>query len=336
MKRISGLIMILAWMLTSCGTGPGGLQFTATPGTDPVAAGVQLIQQDMILRLTQQEIEARRIEAGAQMTATQQVLGLTATAARQNEEGRQTQAASAATKTVWNVTVAAAQAQDTATAEAQASATAQAFVAATTTAAAQATATQAAVLGLTATVAAEGTESADQKTRQAPIDEARARELAAQAESAELAAARERMTNGVMAWGPWAGFAVAMGAAIYFARKYLRIRAFKPDERGDAPYLVIDGTQVIDLDGMPGALLDLKTQTAPMLTSIENAAQIKARDQFIDLNTRGLPNQFQERKATGQMPMAGPGVKIELAPYAEVQKLLGSAETQLNDEEIGR
>jgi hypothetical protein len=150
-----------------------------------------------------------------------------------------------------------------------------------------------------------------------------------------LAAERGRMTNGVMAWGPWVGFAVALGAAIYFARQYLRVRAFKPDERGDAPYLVIDGVKVLDLDAMPGALLNLKTQTAPLLTSPENAAQIKARDQFINLNTRGLPNQFAtERKPVGQMTMPGGAPKIELTPYVEMQKLLGGAEQQLSDEEI--
>jgi hypothetical protein len=333
MKRMLWLVwMLLA--LTGC-AGQSATLPTATPGVDPVAAGVQLIQQDMVLRLTQQAIEAARIEAGAKMTATQQVIDATATAVRHAEEAQQTQVASAATQTVWNVTVAAAHAQDTATAEAQAAATAQAFVQATSTAAAQATGTQAAALAITATVVANGTATADAKTQQAPILAAQNRELEARVQSAELAAERERMTNGVMAWGPWAGFAVALGAAVYFARQYLRVRAFKPDDRGDAPYLVIDGVKVLDLDAMPGALVDLKTQTAPALTNSENAAQIKARDQFIDLNTRGLPNQFApERKPSGQMPMPGSGPKVELAPYAEVQKLLGNAEQQLNDEEI--
>lgn len=327
MKRILWIVL-MSLALTACGAGQPTVLPTATPGMDAVSAGVQLIQQDMVLRLTQQAIESQRIETGARLTATQQVLDATATALRHAEEAQQTQVASAATRVVWNVTVAAAKAQDEATAQAN-------NIQGTSTAAAQATGTQVAVLGITATVVAAGTATADYKTQQAPIVEAQNRELAARVQSAELAAERERMTNNVMAWGPWVGFAVALVAAIYFARQYLRVRAFKPDERGDAPYLVIDGVKVLDLDAMPGALLNLKTQTAPQLTSPENAAQIKARDQFIDLNTRGLPNQFApERKPVGQMTMPGGASKVELTPYVEVQKLLGSAEQQLSDEEI--
>lgn len=324
----SAIAIILLAVLVGCSMASGNnLQPTATPGTDLGSGVVQLLQQDAVLRLTQQAIDSQRIETGAKMTATQQVVDATSTAVRYAEDSKQTQEASAATKTVWNVTVAAGKAQDTATAQAN-------FAASTATSAAQATATQATVLGQTATIVARETSTAEYKTQQAPIVAAQQTEVKARAISADLAAEREKMTNGVIAWGPWVGFAVALAAAIYFARQYLRVRAFKPDERGDAPYLVIDGAKVLDLDALPGALLDLKTQTAPLLTSPENTAQIKARDQFIDLNTRGLPNQFQERKPTNQMMMTGGGPRVELAPYVEVQKLLGSAEQQLSNEEI--
>ncbi|RPH61232.1 MAG: hypothetical protein EHM81_04665 [Chloroflexi bacterium] len=313
--RVFGLWVLSTVVLASCGTTPT-TQPTATVGIDPVAAGVQLIQQDMALRLTQQFIENERLKAGAMMTATQQFLDVQATVVERSRQERAAAQAATATYQVFEVTRDAAYAQGTATAQAQGTQQAIAYQVATGTAQAQAT---------------ENTVKATQETNRWNLQ---ATAQAAQAESAKLAADRERMTNGVIAWGPWVGFGIALAAAIFFAQKYLHVRAFKPDERGDAPYLVIGGQQVIDLDGLPGALLDLKTQQAPLLTNPENTAQIKARDQFIDLNTRGLPNQFMERKPTAQMPMPGATARVEIAPYAEVQKLLAGAEEQLSGEEV--
>lgn len=313
MKRV---IFFVLMMCLSSGCGGSSAQQTPTPGMDAVSAGVLLIQQDMALRLTQQAIDAERVETGARMTATQQVISAQETA---QERGRQQQLAdqaATATYQVFEVTRDAAYAQATSTAQAQATGTAQAFV------------------GMTATIAAGQTATSVAQTQEAPIIAARNKEIQAQADSVALAAERERMMNGVIAWGPWVIVFIALGAAIYFGHKYFRIRIFKADERGDAPYLVI-GNQIIDLDALPGPLLDLATKSAPLLTSPENAANIKARDQFIDLNTRGLPYQFQERKPTGQMPMPGPSSKVEIAPYGDVQKLLGAAEDQLGDEEVG-
>jgi hypothetical protein len=331
---VIALVLMALAAIGGCTAGNMQQQATATQGMDAVSAGVQLIQQDMVLRLTQQAVENARIEAGAKMTATQQVVDAAATVdekARKDKaaaveaarEEKATAMAATATYEVWQIT-------------AQAGQTMQAIEYSNATSTVQAAETKQAIayMAATDTSQAQATEKSVKATQDTTTWNLRATQQAAEAESAKLAAEREKMTNGVTAWGPWVGFAIALAAAVYFARQYLRVRAFKPDERGDAPYLVVDGVKVLDLDAMPGALLDLKTQTAPLLTSPENAAQIKARDQFIDLNTRGLPNQFQERKTNGQMPMLGSGVKIELAPYVEVQNLLGNAEQQLNDEEI--
>jgi hypothetical protein len=338
MKRIlviSTLALILITLGGCSAAGYTNQQATATPGMDAVAAGVQLIQQDMVLRLTQQAVDNARIEAGAKMTATQQVIDAQATveekarkdraaAAEAAREDRATSMAGTATYEAWQVTV-------------QAQQTKQAIDYANGTSTVQASQTGQAIayVAATGTSHAQSTENSVKATQDTATRNLKATEQSASAQSAQLAADREKMTNGVIAWGPWVGFAIALAAAVYFARQYLRVRAFKPDERGDAPYLVIDGVKVLDLDGMPSALLDLKTQTAPLLTTPENSAQIKARDQFIDLNTRGLPNQFvQERKPAGQMGMPGSAPRVDLTPYTEVQKLLGGAEKQLSDEEI--
>lgn len=138
-------LSILVLMLASCGVQPTPMP-TATPAMDAIKAGVQLIQQDMYLRLTEQAVNNQRIETGAKMTATQQVIDATATQQRYNQDVLSTQQAATATQQTFQVTVVAAQAFDTATAQAQV------------------TATQLAIIGLTATVEAKGTEMADKKT----------------------------------------------------------------------------------------------------------------------------------------------------------------------------
>jgi len=315
MKQFKWLVIAsLLLVLTSCNLPVEG-QIRPTPTMDVMSAGVLVIQQQMALQLTKQAVDAAQLEMDAKMTATQQVIAAQQTVDERLAEQRAADQAATATYQVFEVTRDAAYAQATSTAQAQATGTAQALI------------------GMTATIAAAQTATSDAKTMEAPMIAAKNKELQAQADSVALAAERERMMNGVIAWGPWVVLAIVLGAAIYFAQKYFRVRIFKADERGNAPFILI-GNQIIDLDGLPGPLLNFVTQEAPLLTSPDNAERIKARDQFIELNTRGLPNQFQERKPTGQMPMPGASAKVEISSYDDVQKLLGGAEEQLNNEEL--
>ena len=101
--------LLLMFLLTACGAQPTPLP-TPTQNMNAVEAGVQLIQQDMYLRLTEQYVNNLRIEAGARMTVTQQVIDATATQQRYNNDAQATQRAGSATQQAFAVTVAAAQA----------------------------------------------------------------------------------------------------------------------------------------------------------------------------------------------------------------------------------
>jgi hypothetical protein len=341
MKRLLIVWILLLVITSSCG-GP-----VVTPEPTPTAAvtemgaanaALELIRQDMYIRLTQQSAESLRVEMGARMTATQQALDGTATAVRHDENVAQAQAAAAATKVVWNVTVAAAKVQDEATARAQAAATEQAYVQATSTAYAQGTATQAAVIGLTATIQAAATAASAERTQQAPFVAAQMTAVQAQAESAELAATRARMTNGVLAWGPWVIVLAALGITAFSIYRKSQVGTVERDSNGMMPGVVIfhrGQKQFISPDRMFGPVLTLDQSgiSAPVLADPDRQEGTTRRAQAVEA-IGALPPQ-QQRQGIGLMSetfsQAAQRPNIEVVENGQVRNWIDEAESALGE-----
>ena len=220
-----------------------------------------------------------------QATATAQAVGATATAQ------------------AWEATATAQAGQATATAHAQA-------VQATATAAAdQATATAQAILwqqAATATRSAWEVEATSTAVAAAAIATAQA----ARAEQARLEAERARLVYPVRAYGPWALLFVAFALLVWGGLRVVpaleaRLRAIPRDARGDAPIFLING-KVVDPDRNLYPVLDLRN---PLLPAPEQQEPVTARDQAVDLVTRGLPSgrrPSRSRAQTARRMMARP------------------------------
>jgi hypothetical protein len=135
----------------------------------------------------------------------------------------------------------------------------------------------------------------------------------------ELAIERERMMNKVQAAAPWGFLFIAFVFVLVVAFRWSKIRPIQRDARGDAPLLVIEG-KIYDADRNPYPLVDLSgpKPSIPALTAPEMQAATTARDQMIDLATRGTQGQASpQRKALAQR-MAAQNV---LPPPAQVRVL---------------
>lgn len=273
-------LSILVLMLASCGVQPTPMP-TPTPGLDAIEAGVQLIQQDMYLRLTEQAVNNQRIETSAKMTATQQVIDATATQQRYNQDVRSTQQAATATQQAFQVTVAAAQAFDTATAQAQG------------------TATQMAVNGITATVEAKGTAIAEQKTQEAPLVWAKQTAVYAESQKTQIELQKTQATMWVSAWGGWFFALVVLAAAIFVIWKKSQIGVVT-DENGRVRIIMIN-QRALQPDLMFGPVLDFSDKqavTAPALGVPEETQRQIAHETKVVEAVRSLPPGYQ-RQALG-------------------------------------
>ena len=136
---------------------------------------------------------------------------------------------------------------------------------------------------------------------------------AAQADMARLAAERQRTINQVQAAAPWVILAIVVPFVIYLAWQFgsvetLRRRAIPRDPRGDAPILILDNhgrRNVIDPDLFFGAAVSIGRNgrpEAPTLAAPELQAPVKARDQAVDLVSRGLPGQTTRRQTLPGLP----------------------------------
>lgn len=214
-----------------------------------------------------------------------------------------------------------------ATAEANSTATAQAW----------------ALIGWTATAdAAESTAEAAQTaqageaTRTAVAQDAHSTAVAAEYLAATLRQAQRRneATNTVLAWAPYAAAGLlalsmlilgALGAIKYWRSPVVIQR----DARGDMPALVGNHGQVLDLDRVIGGVVQLLPSgaTAPMLASPEAQERHTARDQAVDLATRGLPGQqiptqrANRAASPGPLPGTPPNYRIYLEPEQPPQLL---------------
>ena len=208
-RFVFSLVLLGLLLLTGCGASSRSQPTaTPTPVKGVVDAGVEIIRQDMYLRLTQQAVENERIEAGARMTATQQVIQATSTEqmrrinAQETEQVRkqhaqETAQSNQATQAAWQVTVAAGQAQSTSISEAQS------------------TATQWAVLGTTATVGAAATATAIEMTVQAPVVAAKAEAMDIDIKLARMELEKAQARFWFDAYGGWV-VAIVLVAAFGF------------------------------------------------------------------------------------------------------------------------
>ncbi len=175
---------------------------------------------------------------------------------------------------------------------------------------------------------------------------AQATALHGEAVSVELAIERERMMNKVQAVAPWAALIVTLVFTLFMAWRWSKIRPVQRDPRGDAPLLIIDG-KVYDADRNPYPLVDLSgpKPQIPALTSPELQSATTARDQMIDLATRGSQGQTSQRKALAQkistQNVLPPTAQIRVLPPEQARPLLGDVipgivrdaiETDLNAE----
>ena len=158
---------------------------------------------------------------------------------------------------------------------------------------------------------------------------AQATALHGQAVSVELAIERERMMNKVQAAAPWGALGIAFMFVLFMAFRWSKVRPIQRDARGDAPLLIIEG-KVYDADRNPYPLVDFsgKKPAIPALTPPELQMPVTARDQMIDLATRGGQGQAgPQRRAIAQKMAAQnilpPPVQIRILQPEQARPLLG-------------
>ncbi len=158
---------------------------------------------------------------------------------------------------------------------------------------------------------------------------AQATALHGQAVSVELAVERERMMNQVQAVTPWGALISAFIFVLFMAYRWSKVRPVQRDARGDAPLLVIEG-KVYDADRNPYPLADFsgKKPSIPALTPPEMQMPVTARDQMIDLATRGGQGQTASQRTVVAQRMAAqnilpPPVQIRILQPEQARPLLG-------------
>ena len=303
--------VVLALLAVSCATS------TPTPyGPVPPVTSTMLQQTvergavDLYLSGIQAQETLQAIHAmetatavAGRSTATAQAQAIAATRAAWEAE---------ATRTAWVATATAASHQATSTSQAQA-------VAATATATAwAATATADAIAWGQAATATRSAWEVDATTT-AVYAAAVATAQAAQAEQARLEAERARLTYPVRAYGPWVLLFTAFILLIWAGYRMTkaaetRARAVPRDARGDAPILVLPlqggGETVIDPDRSFGPALEVRGEVSqPQLAPPEYQAAITARDQAVDLVSRGLPGSGASHPRRRLPPGFGGGLR---------------------------
>jgi hypothetical protein len=275
MKRI---LLLSAFLLTACAATPAQVVFpTQTP--DPIQVFVDA---------NSSQGTAAAVLATANYFSNQ----LTATVEIRNQIGTEQaiQIQSQATERAWNVTVTADSIQSTSAASGTVSAVAQ-----------QAAWTQRA-MDITATADSASVQA--YATQQYSI-----------ARNEELALQRKELMNNVAAVVPWSiGLGTFVVMVIVFIR-WSRVRIIQRDPRGDAPLLldVVDGV-TYDADRHPTSTAGLQREDLKRLPqfSANDHTQTTARDQMLDLATRGLPGknkrqannkQIEEEKLLGDGAM---------------------------------
>ncbi|HAE59736.1 MAG TPA: hypothetical protein DCG54_09610 [Anaerolineae bacterium] len=158
---------------------------------------------------------------------------------------------------------------------------------------------------------------------------AQATALYGEAVSVELAIERDRMMNQVQAIAPLIALVAVLVVVLVMAWRWSQVRPIQRDARGDAPLLVIDGS-IYDADRNPHPLLDMsgKRPAIPALTDAALQAATTARDQLVDLATRGQPGPGRPpRKALAdqmaQQSQIAPSSEIRVLSPEQARPLLG-------------
>ncbi|MEA3397439.1 MAG: hypothetical protein U9R05_08260, partial [Chloroflexota bacterium] len=281
---------------------------------------VEAAQVDQYLQAIQAQATLDAVHA--QQTAT--AIAQSATATAQAWEYAATQQAMRATATAqaW---------QATATAQAQAiraTATAQAQMA-QAAAIAKAERATATARAWEATATVEIIVFNEQATATKAADNAIATVQAAEAEKAELEAKRARLTYPVRAYGPWVILCAAVALLLWglyrlIQAEVIRRRVIQRDARGDAPLVVVErpGGEIVVFDPdrgfWPVTVIDAQGQvTQPALAPPELQERVTARDQAVDLATRGLPGRTPRRNSTAAArQLAAPPLYRILKPGA--------------------
>jgi hypothetical protein len=275
---------------------------TATP--DPM---VQMIEGEVVARMTERYVEQEQIKQYAQATATQMVYSVTATAQ-----------SAQSTQQTWVVTVQADQAKDTATAQAQA------------------TATQQAVIGMTATLQAEGTATAAYGTQQAPFVAAQATAVSAQAVDATLKLATNQAQWWWWTYGMPLVFIGVIGALMFFLWKNSQFGTVPTDDNGRPQIMVVEiggkktiispslmGAPVIEL-GRDGSRMPLMLPNYEMQERITHGAQVVE-------GIKSLPPGYQRQAlgmAAGMTQQAGgsPQINIQVVQPNQISPVLDEVE----------
>lgn len=112
------------------------------------------------------------------------------------------------------------------------------------------------------------------------------------ARTEELSLERKKLMNNVAAIVPWAMLVITFILVAIFFKRWTRVRIIKRDPRGDAPLLldVVDGV-TYDADRHPTSTGGLQRKDIKLLPqfSASDHTQTTARDQMLNLATRGLP-----------------------------------------------
>jgi hypothetical protein len=185
-----------------------------------------------------------------------------------------------------------------------------------------------AVIGWTAT--ADANKATEQAYRDAQIWDlqrtADAIELQKKIDAAEYDAAvlrqtqaRNEATNFFRAWW-WVGVLILAAIAMIIIGavsiiKWIRMPAgtIPRDARGDAPFVVSNNGDIIDMDRvLNGVLRLLKTgPVAPLLADPAAQERTTMRDQSIDMATRGYPEQGQPQRNNRGKPAQLPAVPVQ-------------------------
>ncbi len=154
-------------------------------------------------------------------------------------------------------------------------------------------ATQAAEISATAqALAFEATQQAlhATATNMAVAAQAQATALWGESESVRLGVEREQMMNQVKATAPFLALALLLGVMLVAAWYRLNVMLVARDARGDAKLMVILNKQLVyDPDRNPAPVLAYHTKNPTLPIPADLATT--ARDQMLDLISRGLPGQ---------------------------------------------
>ena len=268
------LLLLSAFLLTACAATPAQVVYsTHTP--DPIQPYVDASAS----RSTAVAAVATAEYFSMQLTATVETRNQIATQQEFSLQATQQAANILATERAWNATSTADSVQSAVIATGTASAVAQ-----------QAIWTQRA-MDVTATANSASVQ-------------AFATQQYSKARSEELSIRRKEMMNTVAAIVPWSISVGTFVVMVVVSFRWSRVRIIQRDPRGDAPLLlnVVDGV-AYDFDRHPTSTGGLQREDIKLLPqfSASDHTQTTARDQMLDLATRGLPGTYKRQANNKQL-----------------------------------